>query len=737
MIGSVSGKQLRPRIFLIAGVVLILLSLPGLLELELDHSPRALLGLGKDSESGSESLRIVFRGAGLETAGGLEALEDLAARLSSLEEVKSLLSPLERHRLELETRTDPRGFWQELATTNGLDRKLGLVSPQGDAISFLLETRPLSELDAVRFFSQLEEAFKRLPGDLRGELVGERSLDLAFRASSLRVWQHTLPILGTASLLLLGLAFGSLRATFAPLCFVAAAVLPLLGVMGFSGTKLHLLLGIVPPFLFATGFATCLHVGLATQENLNPPAVPQEKAAVQAIALRSRALLGSYATTACGFLALGASPSRPVRELALWATAGLLWQAFLAFALLPALVASPAGFPLTSRPSWFSRFFGQMGAWLSGWASERSKLFLGAAFGLAFAALWGVRRLEVESNALHYLPAHHPVRERIERLEQEGFPVWKAELEVGLKGAATFRTEERLEALARFQEELAREWPAHAAVGLPEILREALGGPESGLGSFQGWETGLAALEVGSPQMAARYLDASGKTTRLTVFFQTPSAEALEAWKQKAQQLADGHFPGVHLRLTGLLPELLELQRQVLSTFFRSSVLALLPIAALLGLTIRPIRLVGPALFVNLWPCAVLLGFYGGLGGVLDVGTVLVVAILLGLTVDATLHLLTLSENPFFSSTPDSLRNAARQVAPALFASTAVLSLSFGATAASDFLPLARMGVLLVAGLITGLAADLCLLPALLVPTRRQGSRFGPGNLDQGRLRPF
>lgn len=722
-------------------LLLVAAALPGLLRLELDHSPRSLLeGPGRhpsDSGGGApavETWRLVLSGSGLASDEGLEFLEELEARLLALEPVLRVVSPASRHRTALLEERNRAGFWKELAARGSLDRQLGLVSPDGAMLSILIETQWLEEVEAAAFLRGLEELAASAPAGIAAEPIGERSLDLAFRSSSLRIWQRVLPFLALVTVLLLGWTFGSWASTLAPLAFVATSLLLLLGPLGYSGIRVHLLLAIAPPFLYATGLATALHLGLETRQRLRE-GLSRLEAVAAALRHRQRALLATHATTILGWLALLSSPARPVRELALTSAAGVALQLGLAWTLLPVLLASPRLFPAPSGPSRAELMLGELAARAFHWGAHATRGIV-AASGLALlVALAGWIRLHVESNALEYLRPEHPVRERLERLERQGLPIWRGELELESAPEGGFREPSALATLARLWRKLAGSPPAiggMAATSLLEDLLEREFGETLPAGPAA-YEAALVAVELEQPGALEPFLDSRGRWARLVLFFESVGFENLESWKLRARELVQEHFPGARLSIGGLFPQLLDLQKQILSTLLRSSFLSLLPVASVLLLVIRPLGRALAALAVNLWPLLSLLGLLGWAGGSLDVGTVLVGAVLLGLVVDATLHLLTSSDLAPEPRGAESLLSApATRIAPALLVGTGILALGFVGTALSDFLPLARFGLLMAGGLLLALAADLLLLPALLALARPRSSRGNPGAARPG-----
>ena len=70
------------------------------------------------------------------------------------------------------------------------------------------------------------------------------------------------------------------------------------------------------------------------------------------------------------------------------------------------------------------------------WAVILEHQFLGAI--LALVAVAGWPRIRVESNALRYLAADHPVRAQFERLEAEGIGLATVEILIAPPGGAAF-----------------------------------------------------------------------------------------------------------------------------------------------------------------------------------------------------------------------------------------------------------------------------------------------------------
>ncbi|MGB0680745.1 MAG: MMPL family transporter, partial [Polyangiales bacterium] len=120
-------------------------------------------------------------------------------------------------------------------------------------------------------------------------------------------------------------------------------------------------------------------------------------------------------------------------------------------------------------------------------------------------------------------------------------------------------------------------------------------------------------------------------------------------------------------------------------------------------------------MLTNLWPVLLMLAGMQWLGIAIDVGTVMVAALTLGIAVDDTLHTLGHYRSLEARHGPAAAaRLSLRRTAPAYLLNALVLAAGFGVCALSDFRPTARFGGVTALGVLLALLADLVLLPALL-----------------------
>ena len=140
-------------------------------------------------------------------------------------------------------------------------------------------------------------------------------------------------------------------------------------------------------------------------------------------------------------------------------------------------------------------------------------------------------------------------------------------------------------------------------------------------------------------------------------------------------------------------------------------------IFTLIGLLFRSVRMALLAVPANLLPVLMTLGLMGLLGIRLDVATVTIAAIVLGLVVDDTTQFLyRYREMRRQHSEPrDVVFNTVRSVGRPMLITTVVLAGGFSVLGLAAIKSVAYFGLLLAAALVSALLADLLVVPALLV----------------------
>jgi len=174
--------------------------------------------------------------------------------------------------------------------------------------------------------------------------------------------------------------------------------------------------------------------------------------------------------------------------------------------------------------------------------------------------------------------------------------------------------------------------------------------------------------------------------------------KSLRNWAAKAN--VDVRWEGVAAQLDA-----------VATTLTRGAAVSLptmaLVVGAVIGVRCRSIPLALASIWVNLFPVAALITAAGVIGWKLDLPSLMVAAIAMGMAVDDTLQIV------FSFESTGSLRRAMEQCLRASAGSSLVAAACLSCFAISDFAPVRQFGLLLAIAALLALLANFVLLPAI------------------------
>lgn len=225
----------------------------------------------------------------------------------------------------------------------------------------------------------------------------------------------------------------------------------------------------------------------------------------------------------------------------------------------------------------------------------------------------------------------------------------------------------------------------------------------------------LLAREDGSGALRVRVTSLSGDVVRFQHLIER--ADALGASLGQTLGARQVH-------VTGLDRLMVRMQGYLITSQITSLGSAAFLVCLVLLVGLRSWRLAFLGAIPNLSPLVLIYGTLGWLNLPLDVATVMVGAIALGLAVDNTVHMLTTFQG-FREERHPVARSVARVWWPVVSTST-MSAAGFGVLAFSSFLPMSRFGTITSAAMVAALLGDLLLLPALL----RLGAREKPLPLE-------
>ncbi|MES1213096.1 MAG: MMPL family transporter [Singulisphaera sp.] len=173
---------------------------------------------------------------------------------------------------------------------------------------------------------------------------------------------------------------------------------------------------------------------------------------------------------------------------------------------------------------------------------------------------------------------------------------------------------------------------------------------------------------------------------------------------------------GVSALYTGVTPVVYKAERALLDGLIESFFMAFLIMAAVMAIVYRHPLAGLLVMFPNVWPMAIVFGYLGYTGSVVDIGTMMTASVAMGVSVDDAAHYLTWFR--FGIARGYDRKTAAvfayRNAAVAMAQSSIIVGLGLAVFGFSSFVPTKMFGLLMLLLLTWGLFADLVLLPAIV-----------------------
>jgi predicted RND superfamily exporter protein len=217
------------------------------------------------------------------------------------------------------------------------------------------------------------------------------------------------------------------------------------------------------------------------------------------------------------------------------------------------------------------------------------------------------------------------------------------------------------------------------------------------------------------PELMRSFVTAELRTTRITFTGRMMSAGELDRVITKVNALAAKHFRGLAVAMpTGYPPLYSRIVAYIMQSQQGSFPMAVGLIFLLLLLMLRDFKLALIAVLPNFFPVLLLLGVMGYLGITLDIATATVAAIVIGFSVDDTIHYL---YNYRAERKRDPLRaqqRTMRHVGSAIVLTSVVIFTGFLVLLLASVKTVFYFGLLTAVSIAGELTAQLVLLPLLL-----------------------
>ena len=607
------------------------------------------------------------------------------------------------------------------------DRMLAgdLVSTSGRVLAVVVSFDE-ARIDAIRaaVLDDIRTRVSRhLPAGATAHYNGSLEISETYNRVTLRNQVLFTPPILLITIAAIWVMFRSLRLTVLTLFAVLVSTLWTVGLYMWAGFGFNILTSMLPPLVLVLAIADDVHI-IQHYTQCRRDGADHEAAWMHTVRHLITPLLAASGTTALGLLSLATSPVDAVRTFGLGAALGVMVDFAISIVLMPTLlgfVSVPAEPPPQAR--WL---LGPMRAIGRVSSAYPARVIVVAAVLLLIIGS-GVARLRVDTNHVAFFKPGHPIHDSAELMDRELAGIYS--FQVMLEGPSeSLRSPDAIQRIDTLRQRLEQLGHVRKVIGLSDYVARVhapLAPAAVRAGERLPTDADLISQELfvfGLSEDGRRELESVVSTdySRTQVMVKLASMSSDEAFEEveAAERIARDIFAGSGITptVTGAGRLFATLDHYLVTSQVWSFGTAFVSVFGVIFLVFRSFRFGVLAIVPNLVPVLVVLGAMGWLDISMNVATVMVASIALGVVDDDTIHFISRyrREARAGRSTDQAIAIATEEEGRASLTTAIINTLAFSVLLLSDYRPSGWFGGLLALTMAVAFLCEVFLLPAMI-----------------------
>ena len=531
------------------------------------------------------------------------------------------------------------------------------------------------------------------------------------------------PFVIAAIIIILYVSFRKINGVILPITTVLISVIWSLGIQELLGKSLSIISTVLPVLLVSVGSAYAIHIVARYYEELANGG-DGKKAVKKAINHVGLAVTMAGGTTMIGFGSLFFSDLAIIKDFALGITIGVGVALLTSLLFVPSILINLNSNSIKKREG-KNRTVQKFFEGLKNIAFNRRPIVLIIVALIIIISAVYIPKLETESNYISYFKKGTETRTATELVDEK----FGGSQSVDVVVHGNIKNPELLKKMRDFQREVKKLALINNTYSMVDIFRE-----ENAALKGNGEENKvipttrnqiaqyLLLLEMSDQEMLSNFLTFDYKSSRIKMTIETTSSSRQKAVINEIEDLMDKHFGEQYdTELTGTPSLTNEVTRLIVRGQIKSLISAVIFTFIITSLLLRSFK---GGLFTTT-PIALTVLFNFGLMGLfginLDIATVMIASIAIGIGVDYSIHIYTRyeEEKDLDYNLKDALGISIQNVGRAnLYNASAVIA-GFGIILFSSFPPLVRFGGLTAITMVVSFIGALVILPVLILTTNK------------------
>jgi len=589
----------------------------------------------------------------------------------------------------------------------------------------------LTDAENHEIIDKLEEILKKYKSDdMQFYVAGSPVVNNALKSQMQADMQKFMRITFLIIIIFLFVMFRRVSAVFYPLLVILLSLLATVGTMAWAGTAFKLPTQIVPSLLLAVSIGATVHILSIFFDRFNSTGDKRE-AMVYTLKHSGLAIAMTSVTTAIGVGSFYGSEVAPIADLGTYASLGVMVSLLLTLTLLPALLSITK---LKQKPQKELGRLDRLMGKLSVIPVRYYKSIIAISAVLVIVSLLAASKITLSHNPLYWFQPDNQNRISTEVIDATMNGSVTMEVVVDTHKENGWNDPDRLNRLNTLSAKLETYADKYTHIGkvvsLATIVKETNRALHENKEKFYSipQNANLVSQELllfensGSDDLED-VVDSQFSKARITI--KLPWTDAVKAHDvlSYVKRETKKAFPNDTVETTGMIPLLINTFAGSVHSSVESYIIAFVAITFMMMLILGSVRMGLLSMIPNLVPIilGLLLMYMDNIP--LDMFTLLIGSIAIGLAVDDTIHFLH-NFKRYYLETGDAskaIEHTFYTTGKAMVITSIVLALGFYAYVMANMISVQNFGLLTGTVIIMALLADLLLAPALMMVVTKRG----------------
>lgn len=597
-----------------------------------------------------------------------------------------------------------------------------LVSRDGKYMAMAVRPKALAE-SGKRLELNISVALAINKHGLRDAYVAEAGtvpVDVAQLTSILRDSAIFVPLTVTVGLLLLWWVVGRWRPVVLGAVAMSTVVMPTIALIVLFKQPYTMATAILPSLLSAYTSATLLHLYAAVQKG-HAAHLSRRSSVERGLHETFKPGAFNVLSTAAGLVSLALVPIPPIQVFGLGGAFGTVLVFIVVYLLVPPFLRHWDNRRWPVKGSGLGRF-GSIAPKVAVFSLRHAKAIILVTVVVVLACLPIAARVSVESDFLAFFRPDHPVNVHTRLIESKLSGVTSLEISIKGDGADSLQRVEVLRRIKVLQNWLDKQQEVDRSVSFVDVVEEMNWGmnhEKPGTRTVPATNKLLKQyLLVYDGRDLYELVDRDFQQARILLSLHIHGTSAISAFIEKLRQhFREEPLEGLELDIGGEARLFVDQSDMLVGGQLNSFAGAFGQIFVFMLILWRSPVAAAVCMVPNLAPLYFVFVLMGAMNIHIDFATIMIAGVVLGITVDDTIHLyhgyrqrLASGVSPVFA-----IARSFEAAGTAVMAISLLLISQFAMLAMSEFIPTANFGLMTAIGLFSGQLLELLLLPALLL----------------------